>query len=66
MERFINCVYKIVFGRTLAVVLMIALQILVLVGSFTYLGIKYPFVWETMNFLGGVVIIYIKIGRAHV
>ncbi len=59
MERFINCVYKIVFGRTLAVVLMIALQILVLVGSFTYLGIKYPFVWETMNFLGGVVIIYI-------
>lgn len=59
MERFINCVYKIVFGRTLAVVLMIALQILVLVGSFTYLGIKYPFVWETMNFFGGVVIIYI-------
>jgi len=52
-------VYKIVFGRTLAVVLMIALQILVLVGSFTYLGIKYPFVWETMNFFGGVVIIYI-------
>lgn len=59
MKRFINCVYKIVFGRTLSIVLMMVLQILVLVGSFTYLGIKYPFIWEVMNFLGGVVIIYI-------
>lgn len=59
MKRFLSCVYKIVFGRTLVIVLMMALQILVLAGSFTYLGIKYPFIWEVMNFLGGIVIIYI-------
>lgn len=45
MERFINCVYKIVFGRTLAVVLMIALQILVLVGSLL--------IWESSILLYG-------------
>ena len=59
MKRFLNCLYKIVFGRTLIIVLMIVLQILVLLGSYLWLGNKYPFIWEFMNFLGGVIIIFI-------
>lgn len=59
MERFLNCLYKIVFGRTLVIVLMVILQILVLLISFTWLGSKFPFIWEFMNFLGAAVIIFI-------
>lgn len=59
MKRFLNCLYKIVFGRTLIIVLMVLLQILVLIGSFTWLGSRFPFIWEIMNFLGAVVIIFI-------
>ncbi len=59
MKRFLNCLYKIVFGRTLIIALMVILQILVLLGSFTLLRSKYPFVWESMNVLGAVVIIFI-------
>lgn len=59
MERFLNCLYKIVFGRTLVIVLMVILQILVLLISFTWLGSRFPFIWEFMNFLGAAVIIFI-------
>lgn len=59
MKRFLNCLFKIVFGRTLVIVLMIILQILVLLGSFILLGIRYPIIWEGMYFLGGILIIYI-------
>lgn len=59
MKRFLNWLYKIVFGRTLIIVLMIVMQILVLLGSYIWLGSKYPFIWEFMNFMGGVIIIFI-------
>lgn len=59
MRKFLNCVFKIVFGRTLVIVLMIVLQILVLLGSFILLGLRYPFIWEGMNLLGGILIIFI-------
>ena len=59
MTRFLNCLFKIVFGRTLMIVLMVILQILVLLGSFTWLGNRFPFIWEVMTFLGAVLIIFI-------
>ena len=59
MNRFLNCLFKIIFGRTLVIVLMIVLQILVLLGSFILLGLRYPFIWEGMNLLGGILIIFI-------
>lgn len=58
MKRFINCLYKIVFGRTLIIFLMVILQILVLLGSFIELR-SFPFIWECMNILGAILIIFI-------
>ena len=59
MKRFINCVFKIVFSRTLIIILMLLLQILVLLGSFKWLGQYLSFIWEGMSFLGAFLIIYI-------
>lgn len=59
MKRFINCVFKIVFSRTLIIILMLLLQILVLLGSFKWLGQYLGFIWEGMSFLGAFLIIYI-------
>ena len=59
MKRFLNCLFKIVFGRTLVIILMVLLQILVLLGSFTWLRSGYPFIWESMSILGTILIIYI-------
>ena len=59
MKRFINCVFKIVFSRTLIIILMLLLQLLVLLGSFKWLEQYLWFVWEGMSFLGAFLIIYI-------
>ena len=59
MKHFINCVFKIVFSRTLIIILMLLLQILVLLGSFKWLGQYLSFIWEGMSFLGAFLIIYI-------
>lgn len=59
MKRFLNCLFKIVFGRTLIIILMVLLQILALFGSFTWLRSGYPFIWESMSVLGTILIIYI-------
>ena len=59
-RRFTDCVFKIVFGRTLIVILMVVFQIMVLLASFMEVRVYFPFIWEAMNILGG------KIGRAHV
>lgn len=59
MKRFINCVFKIVFSRTLVVLLMVILQILVLLASFTWLGTYFHYIWEGMSLLGAFLIIFI-------
>lgn len=59
MKRFLNCLFKIVFGRTLIIILMVLLQILVLLGSFIGLRSYAPYIWESMNILGALLIIYI-------
>lgn len=59
MKRFINCLYKIIFGRTLIIILMVVLQILVLLGSFIGLRTYSPFIWESMNILGAFLVIFI-------
>ena len=59
MKRFIRYAAKIIFSRTLIVFLMVILQALVLVGSFTWLGTYMHFIWEGMSLLGAFLIIYI-------
>lgn len=59
MKRFINCAFKIIFSRTLIIILMILLQILVLFSSFTWLGNYLHYIWEGMSLLGALLIIYI-------
>lgn len=59
MKRFLNCVFKIVFSRTLIIILMLLFQMLVLLGSFNWLGKYLSFIWEGMSFLGAFLIIYI-------
>ena len=59
MRRFVNYAFKIVFSRTLIIFLMIILQALVLVFSFTWLENYLHFIWEGMTVLGGFLIIYI-------
>ncbi|MGN1180454.1 MAG: cardiolipin synthase [Suilimivivens sp.] len=59
MKRFIDYAYKIIFSRTLIVILMLLLQIFVLLISFTWLGNYLHFIWEGMSLLGAVLIIYI-------
>ncbi len=59
MKCFLRCVFKIIFSRTLIIILMLLLQILVLLGSFQWLGQYLSYIWEGMNFLGAILIIYI-------
>lgn len=59
MKRFINCLFKIVFGRTLIIIIMVLLQMLALIGSFLELQSIFPFIWESMNVLGAFLIIFI-------
>lgn len=59
MKRFINYAAKIIFSRTLVIILMVLLQILVLFASFTWLGTYMHFIWEGMSLLGAFLIIFI-------
>lgn len=59
MKRFLECAFKIIFSRMLIIFLMILLQILVLVVSFTWLGSYMSFIWEGMSLLGAFLIIFI-------
>lgn len=59
MKCFLRYVFKIVFSRTLIIILMLLLQILVLLGSFQWLDQYLSYIWEGMNFLGAILIIYI-------
>ena len=59
MKKFVNCAFKIIFSRTLVVMLMILLQMLVLLVSFRWLGQYMDFIWEGMSVLGAFLIIYI-------
>lgn len=59
MKRFLNCLFKIIFGRTLVILLMVVAQILVLLGSFIGVKSAYPYIWQCMNLLGAFLIIYI-------
>ncbi|MDE6183895.1 MAG: PLDc N-terminal domain-containing protein, partial [Lachnospiraceae bacterium] len=59
MKRFFNCLFKIIFGRTLIIILMVLLQIFVLIASFLELRSYVPFIWESMNVLGALLIIFI-------
>ncbi len=58
-RRFTDCVFKIVFGRTLIVILMVVFQIMVLLASFMEVRVYFPFIWEAMNILGGILVIFI-------
>mgnify|MGYP002509988208 FL=1 len=58
-KRFIDCVFKIIFGRTLIIILMVVFQILVLLASFLEVRTYFPFIWESMNLLGGILVIFI-------
>lgn len=59
MKRFINGAFKIIFSRTLIVILMLLLQIAVLFFSFTWLGNYMDYIWEGMSFLGAILIVFI-------
>ncbi len=59
MKKFVKYAFKIVFSRTLIVFLMVVLQVLVLLASFTWLGTYFHYIWEGMSLLGAVLIIYI-------
>lgn len=59
MKRFLNGAFKIIFSRTLLIILMLLLQIVVLLGSFQWLGQYMGFLWEGMSVLGALLIIYI-------
>ncbi|MCM1136722.1 MAG: cardiolipin synthase [Clostridium sp.] len=59
MKRFINAIFKIIFGRTLIIIVMVVLQALALLGSFFWLSSYYPFIWESMSILGALLVIFI-------
>lgn len=59
MKRFIHYACKIIFSRTLLIILMILVQIAVLVTSFTWLGEYVNFITELMSLLGALLIIVI-------
>ena len=59
MKRFVNYACRIIFSRTLIIFLMIILQDLMLVFSFTLHENNLHFIWEGMTVLGGFLIIYI-------
>lgn len=59
MKRFIECAFKIIFSRTLIILLMLILQILILFTGFTWLEQYMAYLWEGMSLLGAVLIIHI-------
>ena len=59
MKRFLNCLFKIIFSRTLVILLMVVAQILALLGSFIGVKSAYPYIWQCMYLLGAFLIIYI-------
>ena len=59
MRKFLKYLFKIIFGRTLIIILMVVLQAAVLLGSFIELRNYSPFIWESMNILGAFLIIFI-------
>lgn len=59
MKKFLKYLFKIIFGRTLIIILMVVLQAAVLLGSFIELRNYSPFIWESMNILGAFLIIFI-------
>ena len=59
MRRFINALFRMVFGRALIFILMIILQALALLGSFVWLRNYYPLIWESMSILGAFLVIFI-------
>ena len=59
MKKFIDCAFKIIFSRTLIIIVMILLQIMVLLAGFTWLGRSMSFIWEIMNVLGALLVIHI-------
>lgn len=59
MKRFIDYAFKIIFSRTLIIILMLMMQIAVLFVSFKWLGNYMDFIWEGMSLLGAILIIVI-------
>ena len=59
MKRVLNFLFKIIFSRTMIVILMILAQLAVYLAAFSILRSYQPFFWELMNLFGGFLIIYI-------
>lgn len=59
MKRFVGYAFKIVFSRTLMVFLMILMQVLFILSSIRWLGSYMPYIWELINLLGALLILYI-------
>lgn len=59
MKRFINCAFKIIFSRTLFIILMILVQLAVLCFGFTKLGESFSYITEGMSLLGALLVIFI-------
>ena len=59
MKRFIDCAFKIIFSRTLVIILMVLAQIFVLLGSFVWFGSYMQFISEGLSLLGAFLIIFI-------
>lgn len=59
MKRFVGYAFKIVFSRTLIVFLMILMQALFILSSIRWLGSYMPYIWELINLLGALLILYI-------
>ena len=59
MKRFIECAFKIIFSRTLIIILMLILQIVVILSGFTRLEHYFAYLWEGMSVLGAILVVHI-------
>lgn len=59
MKRFTSCAFKIIFSRTLIIILMLLVQIAVLLFGFFRMGNYMHLVLEGTGILGGLLIVYI-------
>lgn len=59
MKRFIECAFKIVFSRTLIILLILLVQLCILFSGFTRLGQYMAYLWEGMSLLGAILIVHI-------
>lgn len=59
MKKFLHVFFKIVFSRTLIILLSILVQLAILVSSFLWLGKYATFIYGFMAFVGVVVLIYL-------